>query len=225
MGKLFKLFKLDKYPEVLSYLTVLGMTDHFVYGFIYIITDKVSGLVYPLLFLVIFSLISNIIHTLAIGPLYKRTTVMQCFNITVMLAAVDVIACLLILYPGTYRLVGITIFVIGELIYRPVLTVLGNKFIKISAYYNEHLDGFDISEYQNHRQILISIMNVAVGVIALTILLPNIYNINLTKEVQELTVYDEKLIVLSTLLVLVYVIFRGYVVRKTKKDITSIIDN
>lgn len=214
MNTIFKLLKLEIYPEVVAYLTVMAMVSDLAFGFMLTVMGKLINIVYPVLFLVLMKLVSNVTHVVAITPLYKRLSALGAFKATVWTTAVAMIASIMILFQET-RMAGVTLYVLGSFVHSPVLSVFKNKTTAIVASYQKQ--GFDIGYYQNHREVLMCITGIVVSVVATIMLLPSLFTLDMSKEVQMLNEYDMILLRISVVIGTAYVAFRAYVVRKIGK--------
>ena len=218
MKTIFKLLKLDQYPEMIAYLTVMAMVGDLALGFMLTAMGKLVNLMYPMVFIVLLKLTSNLTHVLAITPLYKRVTTLGAFKATVLTTSIAMVSCILVLIPTT-RFLGVTVFVLGNLIHTPFMSVFKNKISRQVASY--HGNGFDIGTYNNHKEVLMCVVNIVVGITATILLLPSLLTLDLSQEVQMLNVYDEVLLKVTVIIGFSYVAFRAYVVRKISKYITE----
>lgn len=214
MNKIFKLLKLNNYPEVVAYLTVMAMVSDLAFGFMLTVMGKLINIIYPVIFLVLMKLISNITHVVAITPLYKRLSALGAFKASVWTTAIAMISSIMILFQET-RMAGVTLYVLGSFVHSPVLSVFKNKTSAVVASYQNQ--GFDIGSYQNHREVLMCITGIVVSVVATIMLLPSLFILDLSKEVQMLNEYDMILLRISIVIGIAYVAFRAYVVRKIGK--------
>nr|DAK12906.1 MAG TPA: hypothetical protein [Caudoviricetes sp.] len=214
MNKVFKLLKLDQYPEVVAYLTVMAMVSDLAFGFMLTVMGKLINIVYPVVFLVLMKLISNLTHVVAITPLYKRLSALGAFKASVWTTAIAMVSSIMILFQET-RMAGVTLYVLGSFVHSPVLSVFKNKTSAVVASYQNQ--GFDIGSYQNHREVLMCITGIIVSVVATIMLLPSLFILDLSKEVQMLNEYDMILLRISIVIGIAYVAFRAYVVRKIGK--------
>ena len=99
------------------------------------------------------------------------------------------------------------------------MSVFKNKISRQVASY--HGNGFDIGTYNNHKEVLMCVVNIVVGITATILLLPSLLTLDLSQEVQMLNVYDEVLLKVTVVIGFSYVAFRAYVVRKISKYITE----